>query len=53
MIEWLYKESLPLYDYTGKKHYFERVCGMMDCTTHLHSGNMGDVITISITVIKV
>jgi len=30
MIEWLYKEFLPLYAYTGKKHYFEIVCGMMD-----------------------
>jgi hypothetical protein len=30
MIEWLYKEFLPIYLYTGKKNYFEIVCGMME-----------------------
>ena len=30
MIEWLHKEFLPLYFYTGEKHYFEIVCGIMD-----------------------
>ena len=30
MIEWLHKEFLPLYFYTGKKYYFEIVCGMME-----------------------
>ena len=30
MIEWLYKEFLPLYLYTGKRYYLEIVYGMMD-----------------------
>ena len=30
MIEWLYKEFLPLFRFTSKKHYFRIVCDMMD-----------------------
>ena len=30
MIEWLYKEFLPLYMYTGKNHYLKINYGVMD-----------------------
>ena len=30
MMEYLYREFLPIFLYTGKKHYFEIVCGMIE-----------------------